>query len=101
MRVRTAVVALTVLLPWTSLQAQETGLNEGDRFTTHITYSNSWEEVALMIPEEALRNRNVDAAAREEMWARAAEFAGPLAADPLFVDLQLHAQVTAPGWEGA
>ncbi len=73
------------------------GLAAGDRFSAKISFSNSWEEVAIFIPEEARAKGAIDAAALQAMRDEALIRAAPLAQDPLFVDMILNVEVADDG----
>lgn len=98
MSIRTSVALLFGLLAWAPTAVCADGpLAVGDQFSMEINFSNSWEEVALLIPPRARDRRRVDAISLEQMRANAFAASQPLAKDPLFVDMVLHARVLPGG----
>ncbi len=98
-----ARLGITVLLTATlfasvpNVALADGALAAGDHFSVEINYSNSWEEVAILVPGRARPQRRLDAAALAQMRAEAFASAVPIAEDPLFVDMILHAKVLEGG----
>ncbi|MEM7262372.1 MAG: hypothetical protein AAF488_10320, partial [Planctomycetota bacterium] len=100
MRARLAVVTLCGLLLGATLPSSvhgQSGLEPGDRFSIEINFSNSWEEVAILVPRRAGEQRRITGDSLEEMRANALEAVTPIAQDPLFVDMILHGHVLESG----